>query len=224
MRVLIGTWKAVAAAPVTSARSLSRSANLAMALWGANQGRHAPGILLQSIALYPTFIPCRAHPRYDPVRENGTLDGKPVHTESRALKTFAGNRTSGERMNLEKVIFGFFILLAATLNFGFFIGDIARPELHNVYELFAAITVNLIATVLKFGDRTQIGAIHLATSLVADLQLIAAAIVWAMAVHVTGAGMTVSTTSSVLSLSGGALFANVVSVIILIAETVMMRR
>lgn len=110
-------------------------------------------------------------------------------------------------MNLEKVIFGFFILLAATLNFGFFIGDIARPELHNVYELFAAITVNLIATVLKFGDRTQIGAIHLATSLVADLQLIAAAIVWAMAVHVTGAGMTVSTTSSVLSLSGGALFA-----------------
>ncbi len=127
-------------------------------------------------------------------------------------------------MNLEKVIFGFLILLAATLNFGFFIGDIARPELHNVYELFAAITVNLIATVLKFGDRTQIGAIHLATSLVADLQLIAAAIVWAMAVHVTGAGMTVSTTSSVLSLSGGALFANVVSVIILIAETVMMRR
>src|SRR5574337_286780 len=28
-------------------------------------------------------------------------------------------------MNLEKVIFGFFIVLAATLNFGFFIGDIA---------------------------------------------------------------------------------------------------
>jgi len=127
-------------------------------------------------------------------------------------------------MNLEKVVFGFFIVLAATLNFGFFIGDITRPELHNVNELFAAIVVNLIATVLKFGDRTQIGAIHLATSLVADLQLIAAAIVWAMAVHVTGTGMTVETTASVVSLSGGALFANVVSVIILIAETVMMRR
>ena len=93
-------------------------------------------------------------------------------------------------MNLEKVVFGFFIVLAATLNFGFFIGDIDRPELHNVYELFAAIVVNLIATVLKFGDRTQIGAIHLATSLVADLQLIAAAITWAIAVHVTGVGMT----------------------------------
>jgi len=127
-------------------------------------------------------------------------------------------------MNLEKVIFGFFIVFAATLNFGFFIGDIDRPELHHVYELFAAIVVNLVATVLKFGDRTQIGAIHLATSLVADLQLLAAAGVWAYAVHVTGEGMTASITSSVVSLSGGALLANFVSLAILIAETVMMRR
>ena len=127
-------------------------------------------------------------------------------------------------MNPEKVIFGFFILLAATLNFGFFIGDISRPELHNVYELAAALVVSLIATALKFGDRTQIGAIHLSTSLVADLQLIAAAITWTVAEHVTGTGMTVHITSSVVSLSGGALFANVVSVVLLIAETVMLRR
>lgn len=127
-------------------------------------------------------------------------------------------------MNLEKVFFGFFIVLAATLNFGFFIGDIDRPEVHHIYELFAAIVVNLIATVLKFGDRTQIGAVHLATSLVADLQLIAAAITWGVAVHVTQVGMTPEITASVVSLSGGALFANVVSVVLLIAETVMMRR
>ena len=127
-------------------------------------------------------------------------------------------------MNLEKVVFGFFIVLAATLNFGFFIGDIDRPELHHVYELAAALVVSLIATALKFGDRTQIGAIHLATSLVADLQLIAAAVTWGIAVHVTGEGMTASVTSSVVSLSGGALFANVVSVILLIVETVMLRR
>jgi hypothetical protein len=127
-------------------------------------------------------------------------------------------------MNLEKVVFGFFIVLAATLNFGFFIGDIERPELHSGYELFAALVVSLIATVLKFGDRTQIGAIHLSTSLVADLQLIAAAIPWTVAAHVPGIGMTPHVTSSVVSLSGGALFANVVSVIILIAETVMLRR
>ena len=47
---------------------------------------------------------------------------------------------------------------------------------------------------------------------------------WAVAAHVTGDGMTPSVTSSVVSLSGGALFANIVSVIILIIETVMMRR
>ena len=127
-------------------------------------------------------------------------------------------------MNLEKVIFGFFIVLAATLNFGFFIGDIDRPELHHVYELAAALIVSLIATALKFGDRTQIGAVHLSTSLVADLQLIAAAITWGMAVHVSGEGMTPVVMSSVVSLSGGALFANIVSVIILIIETVMLRR
>ncbi|MCK6387788.1 MAG: DUF6394 family protein [Zoogloea sp.] len=127
-------------------------------------------------------------------------------------------------MNLEKVIFGFFIVFAATLNFGFFIGDIDNPVHHEIYELFAAVVVNLIATVLKFGDRTQIGAIHLATSLVADLQLIAAAMVWGYAEHVSGAGLTASTMSSIVSLSGGALFANIVSVIILIAETIMQRR
>ncbi|MHA6794396.1 DUF6394 family protein [Pseudonocardia bannensis] len=127
-------------------------------------------------------------------------------------------------MNLEKVIFGFFVLLAATLNFGFFIGDIAESLLHNVYELFAAIVVSLIATVLKFGDRTQIGAVHLATSLVADLQLIAAALVWGYASYVSSAGLTPHATASVVSLSGGALFANVVSVVLLVVETVSFHR
>lgn len=127
-------------------------------------------------------------------------------------------------MNLEKVVFGFFILLAATVNFGFFIGEIDNPAHHDIYELFAAVVVNLIATVLKFGDRTQIGAIHLATSLVADLQLIAAAMVWGYAAHVANTGLTAINMSSIVSLSGGALFANVVSVVILIAETIMQRR
>ncbi|HQR02757.1 MAG: hypothetical protein JSR19_13585 [Proteobacteria bacterium] len=127
-------------------------------------------------------------------------------------------------MNFEKVVFGFFIVLSATLNFGFFVGDIALPDLHSVYELFAAIVVNFIATALKFGDRTQIGAVHLSTSLVADLQLIAAAVTWAVAIYGTGDGMTPHVTASVVSLAGGALFANIVSVIMLIAETVMLRR
>ncbi|HEY5632441.1 MAG TPA: DUF6394 family protein [Burkholderiaceae bacterium] len=127
-------------------------------------------------------------------------------------------------MNLDKVVFGFFIVFAATLNFGFVLGEIDNSAHHHVYELFAAIVVNLIATVLKFGDRTQIGAIHLATSLVADLQLLVAAAVWTWAVHVSGAGLTPEVTSSMVSLSAGALFANVISVVILIGETLMLRR
>jgi hypothetical protein len=127
-------------------------------------------------------------------------------------------------MNLEKVVFGFFVLLAATLNFGFFIGDISNPDLHNVYELFAALAVSLIATVLKFGDRTQIGAVHLATSLVADLQLIAAGVVWVWAVEISAGGLSAVHTASMVSLSGGALLANLVSVILLVTETVTFHR
>lgn len=127
-------------------------------------------------------------------------------------------------MNLEKVVFGFFVLLAATLNFGFFIGDIGIPELHSIYELFAAVVVNLVATVLKFGDRTQIGAVHLATSLVASLQLIAAAIVWTWASGATSGELSPEMTATVISLSGGALFANVVSVVLLVIETVSFQR
>ncbi|HVC74398.1 MAG TPA: DUF6394 family protein [Mycobacteriales bacterium] len=127
-------------------------------------------------------------------------------------------------MNLEKVVFGFFVLLAATLNFGFFIGDIDDPALHNVYELFAAVVVSLITTVLKFGDRTQLGAVHLATSLVADLQLLAAALVWGYAEYVSSQGLTPESMASVVSLSGGALLANLVSVILLVVETVSFQR
>jgi len=129
-------------------------------------------------------------------------------------------------MNLEKVVFGFFILLALTLNFGFFLGDIDDPAHHNVYELYAALVVSLIATVMKFGERTQIGAILLAASLVADLQLIAAAVLWGVTVHGLGLDLALNPgiMASIVSLSGGALLANVASVVILIVETVSLHR
>ena len=127
-------------------------------------------------------------------------------------------------MNFEKVVFGFFILLAATLNFGFVYGDIAAVEHHHQSEFFAAIVVNLIATVLKFGDRTHVGAIHLASSLVALLQLSAAAAVWLVAADKAGGTIGPETMASIVSLSAGALLANVVSVVILIVETTMQRR
>ncbi|MBF0446525.1 MAG: hypothetical protein HQL68_13160 [Magnetococcales bacterium] len=127
-------------------------------------------------------------------------------------------------MNLEKVTFGFFIVLALTLNYGFVLGDIDNPAHHHVYELFAVIVVNLVATIIKLGDRTQMGAVLLSTSLVAVLQLIAAAVVWTIAVHVVQVGLTPVVMSSIVSLASGAWLANVVSVIILIIETVMLRR
>jgi hypothetical protein len=127
-------------------------------------------------------------------------------------------------VNLEKVIFGFFVLLAATLNFGFFIGPMDDPAMHNMYELFFAVAVNLVATVLKFGDRTQMGAVHLATSLVADLQLIAAVVVWVYATQVSADGLTGQDMASVVSLSAGALLANIVSVVLLVIETASFRR
>ncbi len=127
-------------------------------------------------------------------------------------------------MNSEKVIFAFFIVLALTLNFGFFLGGMDDPKHHNIYELFAAIVVSLISTVLKVGDRTHLGAVFLATSLVADLQLIAAAIVWGIVANVYGQELAGAHLATVVSLSGGALLANIISVILLVSDTMTVRR
>ena len=127
-------------------------------------------------------------------------------------------------MNSEKVLFAFFIILALSLNFGFFLGEISDSTHHHPYELFAAIIVSLICTFMKFGDRTSFGSTVLAASLVADLQLIAAAIVWGMS-GVNGAqALSDGTMASIVSLSGGALAANLLSVVLLIIETSQIRK
>ena len=122
-------------------------------------------------------------------------------------------------MNLEKVIFGAFVILACTLNFGFFVGDIAEPKHHHELELAATFVVNLIAMTLKFGDRTHIGAVHLATSIVAVIQLLAASLVWLWATQVAGKPTQGEVIATVVSLAGGALVANFISVALLIGET-----
>ncbi len=127
-------------------------------------------------------------------------------------------------MNLDKVLFGFFVLLALTLNVGFAYGEIDVAIHHHVWELFAALVVSLIATVLKFGDRSHLGAVLLASSLVADLHLIAAAIVWGISSEVYQAGTDPSVVSTVVSLAVGALVANTASVILLVVETLTLRR
>lgn len=127
-------------------------------------------------------------------------------------------------MNLEKVVFAFFIVLALTLNFGFFLGEIDNPDHHDAFELGAALAVSLIATIVKFGDHSQMGAVLLATSLVADLQLVTAVSIWAYAAYATDYGVTSEILASVVSLSGGALLANLVSVTLLVGETLSIRR
>lgn len=125
-------------------------------------------------------------------------------------------------MNLDKVISGFFIILAMTLNFGFFYGDMNSIISHSKYELFAAIVINLIATILKLGDKTQLGSVLLATSLVADIQLIAAAIVWTVVTY--SSDMNSEVMAVVVSLSGGALLANITSVALYVGDTLKSKR
>ena len=125
-------------------------------------------------------------------------------------------------MNLEKVISGFFIIMALTLNFGFFYGDPSVLEQHNRYELFAAIVVNLTATILKLGDKTQVGSVLLATSLVADIQLISSATIWTIFEYVYTIDREI--VFVILSLSGGALMANITSVFLYIGDTLKSKR
>ena len=108
-------------------------------------------------------------------------------------------------------------MLALTLNVAFVVGDISVPEHHSIWLLFAAVVVNLVATVLKLGDRSQTGALLLATALVADLQLIASSLIWTFSDH--GVGLDPATMSTVVSLAAGALVANVVSVTLLVSDT-----
>ncbi len=127
-------------------------------------------------------------------------------------------------MNIEKVIFGFFIILALTLNLGFVVGEITNPGHHSVWMLFSALLVSLTTTLLKMGDRSQLGAVFLSASLVANLELIIAITVWA-----TGEGGMDTPPSqdqmvTIISLASGALVANIVSVTMLVADSLMSRR
>ncbi len=126
-------------------------------------------------------------------------------------------------MNTHKIVSGFFFVFAMTINFGFFYGDPTSLVEHSSYELFAAIVVNLIATVLKLGDKTQLGAVLLATSLVADIQLIVSASIWGLAEYAFG-GLNPEAITAIVSLAGGALLANIISVILFIGDTLKSKR
>jgi len=53
---------------------------------------------------------------------------------------------------------------------------------------------------------------------------VVAAIFWGYAAHVSPEGLTPAAMVSIVSLSGGALLANITSVVLLVAETITVRR
>lgn len=120
-----------------------------------------------------------------------------------------------------KVYFAFFIILATTLNFGFFIGDMNEVSHHHSFELFFAIIINLIAFTLKLGTKTQIDTIQLATSLVSCLQLLIASVIWFVATEQNSLNELLP---SIVSLSGGAFLANIISVTLLVVDAVIYKR
>ena len=127
-------------------------------------------------------------------------------------------------MNLERVVFGFVIILALAFNYAFVMGEIDNVEHHNVWILTIAILVNLIAVGLKLGDRSQVGALLLASSLVAGLLLISSRIVWVVLQSDPDAGLDAASMVTVVSLAGAALVANIVSVVLLVGDTLISRR
>ena len=127
-------------------------------------------------------------------------------------------------MNLERVVFGFVIILALTFTFAFVMGDIDNASHHNVWLLTIAILINLIATGLKLGDRSQVGALLLASSLVVDVLLITARVIWVIDQNQTALGPNSESMANIVSLAGGALVASFVSVVILVGDTLISRR
>jgi len=103
----------------------------------------------------------------------------------------------------KKLVADFFMLMALTTSVSY----IANP---NDYELITAVTLNLIATILKIGSRGILNIEYLATSIVADFHLIPA-----LVIHLSG------DVPEAVSLVWGAVVANIVSIVIMLIEAIM---
>jgi hypothetical protein len=105
-------------------------------------------------------------------------------------------------MDWGKVIYVFFQLMSLTSVAGFLYD-------HNVIALFIATGVNVISTILKIGIRNLLAAELLASSLVADLHLIPAFIVYTFTNNLNLA----------IGLAIGAVVANVYSITLALIES-----
>lgn len=127
-------------------------------------------------------------------------------------------------MNVERVVFGFFIILTLSLNVAFVSGGSGTAPHHNVWILTLAIIVNLVAIGLKLGDRSQTGALLLASGLVAGLLLITARIVWIVADPAGGGAPPAVDMADIVAIATGALVANTLATLILVGDTLLARR
>ncbi|CAM3578073.1 DUF6394 family protein [Halomonas lysinitropha] len=127
-------------------------------------------------------------------------------------------------MNFERVVFGFFIILTLSLNVAFVAGGLETAAHHNLWILTFAIIVNLVAIGLKLGDRSQTGALLLASGLVAGLLLITARVVWIVAEPAGGGGPGPAGMADIVSIATGALVANIIATVILVGDTLLSRR
>ena len=105
-------------------------------------------------------------------------------------------------MDWGKVVYIFFSLMSLTTTAGFLYEDTA-------IALFLAAGVNVISTILKIGVRNLLAAELLASSLVADLHLIPAFLLYTFTDHL----------NVVIGLAIGAVVANVFSVALALIES-----
>lgn len=105
-------------------------------------------------------------------------------------------------MDWGKVVYIFFSLMSLTTTAGFLYD-------HNAVALFIAAGVNVISTILKIGVRNLLAAELLASSLVADLHLIPAFVVYTFTDNVDLA----------IGLAIGAVVANVFAIALALIES-----
>ena len=107
-------------------------------------------------------------------------------------------------MNWGKVFYIFFTLMSLTTSVSFLYE-------HNVVALFAAGSINLVSTILKLGVRNLLSAELLAGSLVADLHLLPAFVIYYMG--------NLEHINLITGLVIGAIIANVYTLVISIVES-----
>ncbi len=108
-------------------------------------------------------------------------------------------------MNWGKVFYIFFTLMSLTTSVSF----LFEPS---VIALFGAASINMISTLLKLGVRNLLSAELLSGSLVADLHLLPAFLMFQF-------GTTGTHTKLIMGLVAGAIIANLYTIIISIVES-----